>query len=446
MSNELPFFNIHYKYLFNKLRYMTKRKKSVNKSGKRELDNAKPRSAKKGESKFKKALSNKSSEEKVKLIHEIVFHQSNPENNTFTQFIKILSSLTDSGYLYRYRKPSSIDRLVSSPTQESNTEDSIIQPNVVGINSFKTGHKVRCTPPVEFNDPYDTWYYASIGNNIDYRRRFITLFCADISNKFESTNPNNSRYISKNIENFQYDCVGYATSDTYLDDIRTLCHKNMKWMSDEISDMNEIELILKRCSIQCNTEIKKEFEKKYISDDHLCKNLGVVCFSSDFKSLLMWSHYADFHKGFCLKYDAKNIPGDLPKIIKFLDNMNHDITYKDSHPKRLLVPILYLDHMLPICETFTDSNITGLQHHLHIIECCSCKSKVWEYEKEWRLIVELDDPAARDIDINKPVGIYLGSLISSDHEAKLRKYGKDLNIPVKKLHLDLDTFRLNVCE
>ncbi len=180
---------------------MPKRKKSVNTSRKRELDIGNSKIAKKGESKFKKKLSTKSSEEKVKLIHEIVFHQSNPENNTFPQFSNILYSLTDSGFIYRYRKPSSIDRLISSPTQESNTESSISQPNVVGVNSFKTYHNVWCTSPVEFNDPYDTWYYASIGDNSLYRLRFITLFCEYICNKFESIDIKKRRFISKDIEN-----------------------------------------------------------------------------------------------------------------------------------------------------------------------------------------------------------------------------------------------------
>ncbi|MCL2367639.1 MAG: hypothetical protein FWC72_01460, partial [Oscillospiraceae bacterium] len=37
--------------------------------------------------------------------------------------------------------------------------------------------------------------------------------------------------------------------------------------------------------------------------DSMRKNMGVICFSEVKNSILMWSHYADFHKGFSVGYD-----------------------------------------------------------------------------------------------------------------------------------------------
>ena len=34
--------------------------------------------------------------------------------------------------------------------------------------------------------------------------------------------------------------------------------------------------------------------------------MGVTCFTEDCTNLLMWSHYAENHTGFCLEFDASN--------------------------------------------------------------------------------------------------------------------------------------------
>lgn len=35
---------------------------------------------------------------------------------------------------------------------------------------------------------------------------------------------------------------------------------------------------------------------------------GICCFSKLYDSILMWSHYADYHKGICLKFDMTKDP------------------------------------------------------------------------------------------------------------------------------------------
>lgn len=48
----------------------------------------------------------------------------------------------------------------------------------------------------------------------------------------------------------------------------------------------------------------------------LAETIGVACFTTDPYNLLMWSHYASFHQGICLKF-----------------NPNHDKTFFDSAAK-----------------------------------------------------------------------------------------------------------------
>ncbi|MGY5732340.1 DUF2971 domain-containing protein [Vibrio chemaguriensis] len=60
----------------------------------------------------------------------------------------------------------------------------------------------------------------------------------------------------------------------------------------------------------------------------------VCCFSEDPKSILMWSHYADYHKGFCIAYDF----GELG---------NEDLR------TRMLYPVIYSNSMFDASGIFS---------------------------------------------------------------------------------------------
>lgn len=88
---------------------------------------------------------------------------------------------------------------------------------------------------------------------------------------------------------------------------------------------------------------------------------GVLCFSESYKITLMWSHYADKHKGMCLGFD---IPDDLVTKIKY-------------RQKRLPPP-------------------SKIQSSNFMDEVLSVKHSGWRYEKEYRLDVPLKVAAHRD--------------------------------------------------
>lgn len=125
-------------------------------------------------------------------------------------------------------------------------------------------------------------------------------------------------------------------------------------------------------------------EVSKISKQALCQCLKIACFVrnislpnknnhdgspkhpndiEEYKNTLMWAHYADSHKGICIKY---SFPSDFTKMGS---NSNceyvtffHDVNYQDTLPDvKSEEGISYLDAF------FT-------------------KSKVWEYENELRLL------------------------------------------------------------
>lgn len=82
---------------------------------------------------------------------------------------------------------------------------------------------------------------------------------------------------------------------------------------------------------------------------------GVCCFSSIYDSILMWSHYAENHKGVCLKFDVIKDPPffDYPLLM----------SYKDEYPQI----------------NFAKDSMKC------IITVLSTKYADWEYEKELRV-------------------------------------------------------------
>lgn len=85
------------------------------------------------------------------------------------------------------------------------------------------------------------------------------------------------------------------------------------------------------------------------------ENIGISCFSRKNDSILMWSHYAENHKGFCIEFHTNiNTTGINPLDINYIKDFQNVNYYKNK--KDALYHMLY------------------------------SKSLEWEYEEELRLI------------------------------------------------------------
>ena len=71
--------------------------------------------------------------------------------------------------------------------------------------------------------------------------------------------------------------------------------------------------------LQQNPNLMKEETEKALS------KIGVCCFSTMEDSILQWSHYADYHKGICLKFDITEDPDlfYIPIIVSYRKVMQH---------------------------------------------------------------------------------------------------------------------------
>ena len=153
----------------------------------------------------------------------------------------------------------------------------------------------------------------------------------------------------------------------------------------------------------------------------------IACFSEDVKSILMWSHYADSHKGFALEYDFRPTLSSKPLERGAL----YPVVYSDERYDASVYITWQFMHVLGFHSKNPD--ITAFSKvALH-------KSRVWEYEREWRII----DPGPHDpihpkptVIHYKPMAIYYGENIPKDKQERLHQIAATKGIKEYKMDVD----------
>jgi len=158
----------------------------------------------------------------------------------------------------------------------------------------------------------------------------------------------------------------------------------------------------------------QEFEKDI-------KKFGVFSMSEINDNILMWSHYANQHKGFCIGFVCKN------------DNLLGDI--------RKTQPVKY-DCSIPEVDPLDEN---GNYDHSIFTKMLFTKAKNWEYEKEWRLVYDEGDkeePLPADIST-----LIFGLRMLEEHKATIRNIlVGQLNIEYKQATKEEYHFRLKIVD
>ena len=146
--------------------------------------------------------------------------------------------------------------------------------------------------------------------------------------------------------------------------------------------------------------------------------MGVVCLSEVCDSILMWSHYAENHKGVCFEFirAEDNALGDSESC----SPVKYDRHY----------PIIDLGQMLlkQDGETFESMMKT--------------KSGDWAYEKEWRLITEEGD---QECQLPGPISrVILGIKIEDPFKSNIKTLCQERNIPCVQARKVDREFRIEV--
>ena len=108
----------------------------------------------------------------------------------------------------------------------------------------------------------------------------------------------------------------------------------------------------------------------------------MTCFSENNNNTLMWSHYADSHKGFCLEYDLKRIKKDPFEIKKHL----FPIVYNEKRLIRKNIESI-IEDLKEIRRAMEEQYMYDGKELLDdLLPLFLTKGIAWSYEQEWRII------------------------------------------------------------
>lgn len=153
------------------------------------------------------------------------------------------------------------------------------------------------------------------------------------------------------------------------------------------------------------------------------KDFRVACFSAVNDSILMWSHYAHNHMGFCIEYDFEKSP---------LSQYLHPVQY--SGPRK------------HIPGTF--ANFDGESANKAIYEATLYKSKEWKYEKEWRCVFHREEinpfPFGRTtFQLKRYIrAVYLGAQAEEKYCTQICEHYCGTDVKVYQMQMQTDCYKL----
>jgi hypothetical protein len=155
-------------------------------------------------------------------------------------------------------------------------------------------------------------------------------------------------------------------------------------------------------------------------------SLKVCSFSATQFSIIMWSHYSNHHRGFCIEYDTASLPSE---------HLFASMLYPVIYSERLFDGTNYYLAAIRNQKTF---NI------LFPALAALYKSPEWSYEKEWRLVIPANlVPEASPWGVPTPKSVYLGSRMPEEDKQPILEICRRKGIDVHQMYLADDSFRLH---
>jgi len=157
---------------------------------------------------------------------------------------------------------------------------------------------------------------------------------------------------------------------------------------------NRIDKYVPNLSAEQKESKIKEFAQKvqsnpdfYNSGKSYIDKMGVFCMTEKKDNILMWSHYADGHKGICLEF-------------QLISNN----------------PFFMITHQMHYTFQYSKPNIFKSSKEEQMQAILLTKSKDWEYEKEWRIINHDNGPGIYNFPAEFLTGVILGCSMIKEHK------------------------------
>lgn len=191
------------------------------------------------------------------------------------------------------------------------------------VKRIFTERRLRFAKPLDFNDPFDckTLFHFDTATDNDWRT-FLT-------EAEKALNPQEDKVIHSIVEH----------------KLALGLHRHAEFQREQLRKHNEV-------------------LRESISD------LGMLCLSALNDDILMWSHYADGHRGICLEFDKDQLEKQYYLA---------EVTYRDRYPE------------------FGEFVRLAKNNEMHMV--LWTKATHWRYEQEWRAIVNVinNDPHSQHL-------------------------------------------------
>jgi hypothetical protein len=170
---------------------------------------------------------------------------------------------------------------------------------------------------------------------------------------------------------------------------------------------------------------------KFVGDTikfiHQIRDATKVCsFTERSDSIVMWSHYADYHKGFCIEYDISQLPTE------------HLL-------RRSVFPAVYSAGLFDLTQ-WAEKLVSTRREQFNpalVLLAMMSKHKDWKYEREWRFV--LTEPRLSDdraLPVPKPTRVLLGSRMPEEKKTELTGICTTKGIEVWQMERVPDAFEL----
>jgi hypothetical protein len=253
-----------------------------------------------------------------------------------------------------------------------------------------------------FNDPYDCALTLDLTDSLERNlsQKFLGKF-PEIMKKFN---------LNLNLRQDEIDKLSNSDFKEILDKMVNSVEGKSNLNKKQLDFLHSLVLNELETYSNSHLEMTKDFSQR---------GTLVHCFSEVNNSILMWSHYANNHSGFCIEYNFKN-----PNIVPFLVEKLH--------------PVKYSNEILDITNFYLEPNFNKFVS----IYAAIIKSKEWNYEKEWRIVFPIGKEISYNYPLFSPEVIYLGSRIKDEDKETLIQIAKKKNISVFQMTMLKNKFKL----
>ena len=142
---------------------------------------------------------------------------------------------------------------------------------------------------------------------------------------------------------------------------------------------------------------------------HLATNIGLCCLSTTNTNILMWSHYAQEHQGYCLEFVASDTTPFFGEAQKVSYATDFPVINYFNTPRDVQLDFVFLT-----------------------------KFEGWKYEEEYRIVDHQEGAGLRAYPTNLLKSITFGMRMPQDDKRKIRQWlskrGHDVKILEAAIH------------